>query len=225
MLGVPIVDVGDGGDEGDPEGEEEEAHQGDREEPEVPPVAHAEHGEEGEKETHLDREVHAVGKDGADGENRAEEVDLPDQVPVHHQALRSRVHGHVQEVPGKEPHEQEGGEAADAARADRGLDLEEHAEHDREDGHGEEGIEERPEDAEGRALVRRAQLAEHQVPQEVNAADGLRERARTAAFRRDRAGPAGGRPRVRARFRSLHRFHHTRRGWMGDQAPRHLAPS
>ncbi len=110
-----------------------------------------------------DDEADELGRDGRERHELAREAHLADQVRVLEQAPRRGLQRGREEDPDGEPRKQE----EPVVLGVGGLDLEHHAEDEEVDEHQHDRMRERPEEAERRALVLRAQVAAEEAPEEL----------------------------------------------------------
>src|SRR6267154_337603 len=145
-------------------------------------------GETENRQDHkADSEVHQAGKSGGNGKNEAREINLGDEaLVVHH-----NVGGHLESVGEVGPGD-EGGEIKDGSRKALGRELGEAAEKESENQHGEDGLNNHPEDANDGWLVADFDVApDEKVEQFAIGPDFAEAKFEEAARRFDANGGGG----------------------------------
>src|SRR2546425_641136 len=120
-------------------------------------VRDSENGEDHE----ADGEVHQAGKRGGNGKNEAREINFGDEALIVNDDVGGHLEGGGEVGPGDE-----GGEIENGIREAVGGELGEAAEEESEDEHGEDGLQNDPEDADGGLFVADLDVAPNEKVEE-----------------------------------------------------------
>jgi len=152
-------------------------------------VSKTENGENGE----ANGEVDEAGKSGGDGENQAREIDFGDEALVVDDNVGGELEGVGEVGPGNES-----GEIENRIRQSLGWEFGEAAKKESEDEHGENGLENDPEDADDGLLVADLNVAPDEEVEELTVGpDFAKAKLEQAGGRLDADGADGGVERKR----------------------------